>query len=393
MKNIKKLIIILVLLFMTGCYKQESTIKINADKSIDLDITVLTKRPLDVSLYNGNREVYAERNINISQIKENEYSGYRITKQYDNIDNYSVEADVKVDISKYLDKDFDDKVLFKVEKHFLKNKYTVDFTYDFDEEKEVYEIESVEEFINKINTIYDNAVEKYSETKDKVTLSNKDSDLEFDNYIEYYVSLNEEGKVISMDIIDGYYSYTKKSTDDNFIDMLNIDVEEIKTLNKDSSDIVFNIVLPSVPISHNASNVSDSGKELTWNYNNNTLNINLVFEIANKSNYYLLFGVVILSVILLFLLVIMVVKIKNLKKAKIESSTPIHTDYDPSIEAIALNEKSNVVSSEEEIMQEEQKEVKIGDDHPLKPSKEVEDELIDMINTIEKKEDIIEIKE
>jgi hypothetical protein len=89
----------------------------------------------------------------------------------------------------------------------------------------------------------------------------------------------------------------------------------------------------------------------------------------------------------------MVVKIKNLKKANIVSSTPLHTDYDPSIEAIALNEKSNVVSSEEEIMQEEQKEVKIGDDHPLKPSKEVEDELIDMINTIEKKEDIIEIKE
>lgn len=391
MKNLKKIIIIFLLLFMTGCYQQESTIKINADKSMDLDIKILTKRSLDESLYSDNREAYEKRNISINKIKENEYSGYKITKKYDNIDNYSIESDVKVDINKYLDKDFDDKTLFKVEKGFLKNKYTIDFVYKHDEEKEIYDIESVESFVDKIKTIYDKATEEYELSNKRISLNNENSGLEFDSYIKYNILIDAEGNVILLDVSDGYYSYKKESVENIVFD--DIDIDEINAVNKEISNIVFNIILPASAISHNASNASSNGKELTWNYNNNELNINLVFEIANKSNYYLLFGVVVLSVLLLFILVIMVVKIKNLKKAKIESSTPIHTDYDPSIKDIALNEKSNVIPNEDEPIQEIDDTEEIKEDNPLKPSKEVEEELIDMINTIEKKEDIIEIKE
>ena len=86
----------------------------------------------------------------------------------------------------------------------------------------------------------------------------------------------------------------------------------------------------------------------------------------------------------------MVVKLKNAKKSKLESSIPILTEYDPSIENIALNEKSNVISSSQtndivEIVDEEE--------NSLKPSKELENEMMDIINSIEKEEKIIEIKD
>lgn len=389
MKYFKRIIIVFLFILMSGCHNQETNITINANKSIDLDIKILSKKPIDENRYNANKDIYAKRNLNITRLSEENGNGYKITKHYDNIDDLSIETEVKVNLNDYFNEDFADKTFFKVEKGFLKNKYTADFTYKFDDSIENIELETADDFVEKIENIYTRTLEKYNETKTRLVLNNENSDLEFNSYIKYFAICDENGNVTSIDVSDGFYSFTKESI--TGIMATDILIDDVKTVPEENKNIKFIINLPSSVLSNNATNVSSNGKELEWIYKDNeSLNIGFTFEIANKSNYYLLFGVVVLSVILLFLLVLMVVKLKNAKKSKLESSIPILTEYDPSIENIALNEKSNVVSSSHtndivEIVDEEE--------NPLKPSKDLENEMMDIINSIEKEEKIIEIKD
>ena len=185
MKYFKRIIIVFLFILMSGCHNQETNITINANKSIDLDIKILSKKPIDENRYNANKDIYAKRNLNIMRLSEENGNGYKITKHYDNIDDLSIETEVKVNLNEYFNEDFADKTFFKVEKGFLKNKYTADFTYKFDDSIENIELETADDFVKKIENIYTRALEKYNESKTRLVLNNENSDLEFNSYIKF----------------------------------------------------------------------------------------------------------------------------------------------------------------------------------------------------------------
>ncbi len=385
MKNFKKIIIICLFMLMSGCYKQDTVITINADKSIDLNIKILSKRALDDNIYFENKDIYDERGLIIEKIQDKEFNGYQITKKYDNIDELSIKTDVEINLNEYLNKEFNDKNLFKVEEGFLKNKYIANFKYKYIENDEIIEIETVESFLQKVEKIYTKALEGYIVSNKVFNLNSDNSNLEFESYISYNAIVDEEGKVTMIEVADGFYSYLKNDLD---IKLEDISADDVKSVEKESTSISFTINLPSSAIENNADEVSANNKKLIWKYiDNEEKNIKFTFEIANKSNYYILFGILLISIILLVLLVLLVIKIKNVKKSRIESSTPIHADYDPSIKEIALNDKSKVISIDEN------EELNKVDNEEQLPSKEIENELIDIINNIEQKEEIIEIKD
>ena len=124
MKKIKSYLIIFVLLIMlTGCYKSETTLTVNSDRSIDLDAKIIVDDNFNETPYLNNMSQYTNRGIKIQRLTESGYNGYKITKKYNNIDDISTEDIIKVDISKYFESDFNEKYLFKVEKSFFKNIY------------------------------------------------------------------------------------------------------------------------------------------------------------------------------------------------------------------------------------------------------------------------------
>ena len=121
---------------MTGCVKYKNTMTINNDKSMIFEGSYLISDKLletsDSTTFfpEENKKALEERGVTISDKKENGYTGISLSKKYDNIDKISNESGKEVIISDYLNKDFDDSVLFKIEKGFFKNKYTAIFKYD-----------------------------------------------------------------------------------------------------------------------------------------------------------------------------------------------------------------------------------------------------------------------
>ena len=137
MKNLKKVIgVLLILTTMTGCVKYKNTMTINNDKSMIFEGSYLISDKLletsDSTTFfsEENKKALEERGVKVSEKKENNYTGIAVSKKYDNIDKISNENGKEVTISDYFKEDFDDSVLFKVEKGFLKNKYTANFKYD-----------------------------------------------------------------------------------------------------------------------------------------------------------------------------------------------------------------------------------------------------------------------
>ena len=107
MKNLKTFIIIFIFVFMlSGCYKSETTLRINSDRSVDLDAKILVDDNFNETPYMNNMSSYNSRNIKIQRINESKYNGYKITKSYGSIDDISYEDDVKIELSKFFDADF-----------------------------------------------------------------------------------------------------------------------------------------------------------------------------------------------------------------------------------------------------------------------------------------------
>ena len=139
-------------------------------------------------------------------------------------------------------------------------------------------------------------------------------------------------------------TYTAKlSYDTSSTDMDNEDYEgmvdsseltpEQEALMKEMES-TFTVNLPSKSISNNATAVSNEGKKLMWDFiKEPNKNIEFTFKMWNTKNLYITLGCG--GVFVLFLLVLTIVLIKRHRNSvkSILKHGPIHTDYDPSIEA------------------------------------------------------------
>ena len=321
MKNLKKVIgVLLILTTMTGCVKYKNTMTINNDKSMIFEGSYLISDKLletsDSTTFfsEENKKALEERGVKVSEKKENNYTGIAVSKKYDNIDKISNENGKEVTISDYFKEDFDDSVLFKVEKGFLKNKYTANFKYDSNvgpgDSGDTSTSQALTENDKKLAVTDDLTTTTPSTGEEATTPSTGDDTTTPD---------------------DGTTPTTPTTPDTTEPGDSGFD-SDIMGL---AGEMEFNYVvnLPEKALTNNATNVSNDGKTLTWSLMKSQIsNIEFSFELKNMTNYYILYGGIAAAVIIVIIIIISLIKKgKKGKEVVPAQNEPIHADYDPSI--------------------------------------------------------------
>ena len=322
MKNLKKVIgVLLILTTMTGCVKYKNTMTINNDKSMIFEGSYLISDKLletsDSTTFfsEENKKALEERGVKVSEKKENNYTGIAVSKKYDNIDKISNENGKEVTISDYFKEDFDDSVLFKVEKGFLKNKYTANFKYDSNvgtgDGGDTSTSQALTENDKKLAVTDDLTTTTPSTGEEATTPSTGDDTTTPD---------------------DGTTTPTTPTTPDTTEPGDSGFDSDIMGL---AGEMEFNYVvnLPEKALTNNATNVSNDGKTLTWSLMQSQIsNIEFSFELKNMTNYYILYGGITAAVIIVIIIIISLIKKgKKGKEVVPAQNEPIHADYDPSI--------------------------------------------------------------
>ena len=322
MKNLKKVIgVLLILTTMTGCVKYKNTMTINNDKSMIFEGSYLISDKLletsDSTTFfsEENKKALEERGVTVGEKKENGYTGISVSKKYDNIDKISNKNGKEVTISDYFKEDFDDSILFKVEKGFLKNKYTANFKYD----SNVGTGDGGDTSTSQALTEND---KKLAVTDDLTTTT--------PNTGEEATTPSTGDDTTTPD--DGTTTPTTPTTPDTTEPGDSGFDSDIMGL---AGEMEFNYVvnLPEKALTNNATNVSNDGKTLTWSLMQSQIsNIEFSFELKNMTNYYILYGGITAAVIIVIIIIISLIKKgKKGKEVVPAQNEPIHADYDPSI--------------------------------------------------------------
>ena len=332
MKSIKKVLaVLLILTTMTGCVKYKNTMTINNDKSMNFEGTyIINDKVIDAikSMGSGgdniNKDKLKERGLTISDKKEGGYTGISFSKKYDNIDNVSNDAGKEVIISDYLNDDFDDSILFKVEKGFLKNKYTAKFSFNSEVTTDDGDLTSYAPSNNEQLAMGNGLDGNTATTPSNGTTNNKTND----NTVTA-PGTNDNSTTVIDDNLEN-----DTGTDDDYDKAY----EELSKL-ANEMEFSFTVNLPSTPISNNATKTDNDGKTLVWNIESNKVTaIEFAFELKNMTNYYILYGGITAGVIIIVLIIIMIIKKgKKGKEVVPAQNKPIHADYDPSIAAAIPN--------------------------------------------------------
>lgn len=135
-KSIKILLIAIVLLLSSGCVKMNATVEIKKDKSLNFNMVYAVKEELleDRELVSSEDKKQMEKNgYTVKDYKKDGMSGVEISFHYANIDKVSSTEDTKFELNSITDGEKNTK-MFKVEKGFFKNVYTLtsEFNSDLD---------------------------------------------------------------------------------------------------------------------------------------------------------------------------------------------------------------------------------------------------------------------
>ena len=134
MKEIKRFIcLLMIVLLLSGCVKERTTMTIKNDKSVIYSTEVLISNALGEqpsTLLNASK--YEKNGFKVTNIKENNYVGYELSKTFSSIEDISTKDNTSVVISDFYNDDFDYSKIFKVEEGFFKNTYTANFKYKVD---------------------------------------------------------------------------------------------------------------------------------------------------------------------------------------------------------------------------------------------------------------------
>lgn len=312
MKKAKYIILLSLTILLTGCVKSNTSMIINKDKSMSLTSEVLiSDKLLDKEsslIIKDEKDKLQKKNMTVEEIKNsNGYSGFSVTKKYDNIDKNSKEEYKEIIISNFFDDKFDDSVLFQVKKGLFKNVYTANYKFEVDNDNFV-------EDNNSNETVIDDTTNTPTVETDTTNVIDNTNN------------------------VDGTNNDTYKDISNN-ADLIKLASEV---------EFKFSVNLPYKVLESNATKKSDDGKKLEWDLNSNdAVMINYSFELYNMNNIYMTIGISIGAIILLIALIIIKNKIVQKKREKI-SNRPILKEYDPSIEDELL-EKTNVNDYENSI--------------------------------------------
>lgn len=327
MKNIKKVIaMLLILTTLTGCIKSKTEMTINKDKSMAFETSYLisdkmleySQQTTDDVFTQEQLDYLKKRNLTYEKKSDNGYTGYVLKKVYDNIDNISNETGKEIELSDYLNEGFDDSVFFKVEKGFLKNKYTANFKYNL----EYNDFNDLSYSTQSNNNELAMGIGIGETTTPNTTIDN--------NTTPNNGALTTPG--------DGTNDNTTIIGDGTTPSTNEPDYGELTKLASEM-EISYTVNLPEKAISNNATESQNDGKKLVWKLTTDSENkIEYVFEVKNMTNYYILYGGIAAGVIIVVLIIIMIIKKGKKGKEVIPAQDkPIHADYDPSIAAAIPN--------------------------------------------------------
>ena len=146
MKKLTRLFtVLLAVILISGCVKYEVEMDIHNDKSMDFSLiyAIDTSNGMDISEMGLDidelKESLKDDKFEVSEYKEDSYSGVKVTKKYKNIDNISSKNEKEVILTDLLETDnYDDSQLFKVKKGIMSNTYSAHFIFDLSDTDEEY---------------------------------------------------------------------------------------------------------------------------------------------------------------------------------------------------------------------------------------------------------------
>lgn len=243
-KYLKLLCVFSIVLLATGCVKMKVTMKVNADKSMDIEFieamadTLLQSKGTDSILSKTDISKMEKDGYTVKKYSKDNMTGFTVTKKIKNIDDISDTKDVKGDLS--LKKS--GSKLFTVKKGFFKNTYVAKL--------KSTDSSSVSNQMNTNNSDDDNTT----------TDDNDTSSFDFGNYSSAMSSM----------------------------------------------DMSFKITLPYKAISNNASKVSKDGKTLTWNLLEGKDSIDFEFSLYNMTNIIIaiIIGIVVIAGVVVLIVVL-----------------------------------------------------------------------------------------
>ncbi len=291
MKKLSKIVLLLVcVLSLTGCLKVHSTMTIKNDKSMVYESEFLMAASLNDSIGAMNEtqiKDYEKKGYKVEAVKGNNgYSGYKVSKEYKNIDDLAKNSGDEVEISEIFSDDFDNSKIFTLKKGFLKNKYTANFKFSSSDVTG----DLNEDDLNFGEDIEGNAIDEESGASEK----------------EEATTTNAE------DVL------TTGTEDENSTEAFE-GLADLMTLAAEM-EYTYTVNLPSAALSNNASSVENDGKTLKWNLSTEgDSEINFEFELYNMTNIYIICGAV---VALIAIIVVVIIVISKNKKKKEDNFTP-----------------------------------------------------------------------
>ncbi len=296
MKKLERLMFVLICtLLLSGCVKMHTTMTIDSDKSMMYEqevlmssaITSMAEESTDEEAMND----YKSRGFKIEEIKDKDgYTGYKLSKKFDNIDNLSKGDGSVVNIGEFYDKEFDESKLFKLEKGFFKNTYTANFKYEVNNSE-----------MNDGEATFDNETEELNETS------------EIDEEVGASVKPGEDENTTSEEVLTTGFEDGEEGND-TFGDLSAL------TSLMGEAEFTYVVNLPVAATSNNATSVTNDGKTLSWKIDQSGDNvIKYSFSLLNMTNVIIVCGGGIL--LILGISIALVVVSKN-KKKKEDNFTP-----------------------------------------------------------------------
>lgn len=258
--SFKFLILIMSIILLTGCVKMDVSMEIKNDKSMDLSIIMAYDKGLQESLeeYKTSSDEkkiteYEKKGFYVQKYDENGKSGYKITKQIKNIDDYSTESVLeKSEMTEALTGD--KQYMFTIKKSFFMDTYSA--SCDFSNISDIGDSDSL------IGEYDENCIYGYGGSVTAVHCSY--------GFGEDTIVNQEENK-------KNYTAY----------------VEEMKRQDeqiKNSLDIKFNLKLPYGANSSNATSKTNGGKNLVWDLSK-VSEVNFSFNMYNVKNIAIVGGI------------------------------------------------------------------------------------------------------
>ena len=275
----KILVLSMLVVLLTGCVKMDVTMEVKNDKSMNLSMIYAVSKELDEYSTSSDEEQikeYENKGFYVEKYEEDGKTGYKITKQYKNIDEVSTEETLeKGDMTDALTGD--KQYMFTVKKSFLKNTYTASYNFNTGSLGDINTLEEYDE-----NCIYE-----------------------------------ANGYSCGMDVVEDQEA--NKKAYNEYIENQKAQVDEFTS----SMDMKFNLKLPNKVKSSNATSVTNGGKNLVWDLSKSS-DVSFEFELYNMTNVYIAIGIAAGVVFILFICII------SMKKGgKNTHIASIDKDYKP----------------------------------------------------------------